>query len=103
MANLPTNVQTPVKVVYTVVLTLSALALMYIMFLCAYLMMGLEVKESSALQAVTHAGDTIIGALVALLINTRTNEGQATPSVGAFPTAVNDQITDAVTQQNNKN
>lgn len=97
MAN-PFNSQTPVKVVYTVVLTLSALALMYIMFLCAYLMMGIEVKESSALQSITHAGDTIIGALVALLINTRTND---TPAPQQLPNSatVNSQITDAVTQQ----
>lgn len=101
MAN-PPSVQTPVKVVYTVVLTLSALAIMYIMFLCAYLMMGLEVKESSALQSVTHAGDTIIGALVALLINTRTSDGPS-HAVGAYPSSVNTQITDSVTQQNNKN
>ena len=74
------------------------------MFLCAYLMLGVDIKENSALQPVTHAGDTVLGALVALLINTRTENTVPTNStpVGSFPTAVNDQITDAVTQQKSK-
>jgi hypothetical protein len=102
MANQPS--QTPSTIVHVVVLTLSGLSIIYLAFLCIYLLFGFKVEDSAALQSITHSGDTIIGALVALLINTRTNDQPvaAKPEVSAFPTAVNDQITDSVTQQKPK-
>ena len=65
---------TPQHIIIVVVWTIAVLSSFYIGTL-AYRTI-LETASAELLSAFTHAGDTLLGALIGLLINTRTSENK---------------------------
>jgi hypothetical protein len=75
------------KLIFIVVCTISSLAAVYVILLGFLAVFGHE-PPSNVQQAFNHAGDVLLGALIGLLVNTRTLSGPPQLEITKLPEPV---------------